>query len=152
MSSGIFTGKAGELIFHNKIQAALISQDSTSLRGSIRVLRKSLLLVLVKSHNLVVSWAIATNKQIAHKQTRRQWKREEIGKERANKTARWSGGEENERQMTNNINAREMGLWWVLWYVLTWAKTSPATAPEILLATSWACVGFPWRGKGDAAQ
>ena len=27
------------------------------------------------------------------------------------------------------------------WYVLTWAKTSPATAQKILLATSWACVG-----------
>ena len=26
----------------------------------------------------------------------------------------WSGGEENERQMANNINVREMGLWWVL--------------------------------------
>jgi hypothetical protein len=47
-----------------------------------------------------------------HKQTEKgQAKREEeIGKERANKTARVSGGEENERQMANNVNAREMGL------------------------------------------
>src|SRR3954465_6415824 len=35
----------------NKV--ALISQDSASVRGAIGVLRKSLLLVLVKSHNLV---------------------------------------------------------------------------------------------------
>ena len=28
------------------------------------------------------------------------------------------------------------------WYVLTWAKTSPTTAPEILLATSWALCWF----------
>ena len=36
-------------------KAVLISQDSASVRGAIGVLRKSLLLVLVKSHNLVVS-------------------------------------------------------------------------------------------------
>ena len=36
-------------------KAALISQDSASVRGAIGVLIKSLLLVLVKSHNLVLS-------------------------------------------------------------------------------------------------
>ena len=44
-------------------KAALISQDLASVRGAIGLLRKSLLLVLVKSHNLVLSWAIATSKQ-----------------------------------------------------------------------------------------
>ena len=34
----------------------------------------------------------------------------EIGKERASKTSRVKWGEENERQMANNVNAREMGL------------------------------------------
>ena len=29
---------------------------------------------------------------------------------------------------------------------------SPATAPEILLATSCACVGFPRSGRDDAAE
>ena len=29
---------------------------------------------------------------------------------------------------------------------------SPATAPEILLATSYACVGFPLKRKGDAVK
>ena len=36
-------------------KATLISQDSASVRGAIGVLIKSLLLVLVKSHNLVLS-------------------------------------------------------------------------------------------------
>src|SRR3989337_3614721 len=42
-------------------KAALISQDSASVIGAIGVLIKSLLLVLEKSHNLVLSWAIMTN-------------------------------------------------------------------------------------------
>jgi hypothetical protein len=44
----------------------------------------------------------------AHKKDKR--KREEIGKERANKTAKVKWGEENERQMANNVNVREMSL------------------------------------------
>ena len=36
-------------------KAALISQDSTLVRGAIGVLRKSLLFVLEKSHNFVLS-------------------------------------------------------------------------------------------------
>ena len=37
-------------------------------------------------------------------------KKKANGKERANKTARVKWGEENERQMANNINVREMSL------------------------------------------
>ena len=89
-------------------KAALISQDSESVRGAIGVLRKSLLLVLVKSHNLVLSWAIVTNKQTntrAHKKQakkRRTRKEKENGKRGRIKWQGWSGGEENERQMANN--------------------------------------------------
>ena len=103
MGSGIFSRKAGELIFHNNSKASLISQDSTSIRGAIRVLRKLLLLVLEKSHILVLSCAMATSNP-THKQTEKgkrkreeeddKRKREEIGKGRANKTARvkWGRG------------------------------------------------------------
>ena len=77
----------------------MISQDSSLLRGARRVLRKSLLLVFDKSHNLVLSCAMATSNP-THKQTERQRekangkKEEEIGKERANKMARvkWGRG------------------------------------------------------------
>ena len=67
------------------------------------MLRKSLLFVLEKSHNLVLSCAIATSNP-THKQTEKgkrkreeekgKRKREEIGKERANKMARvkWGRG------------------------------------------------------------
>ena len=100
MSSGIFTRKAGELIFITRFsKAVLISQDSSLLRGAIGVLKKSLLLVFEKSHNLVLSCAMATSNP-THRQTERlrkkgKWEREEeIGKERANKTARvkWGRG------------------------------------------------------------
>ena len=120
MSSGIFTRKTGELSITRFSKAVLISQDSTSLRGAIGVLRKSLLLVFKKSHNLVLSCAMATSNP-THKQIER-WREkgkrereEEIGKERANKTERGSGGEDNERQMANNV-MREIGIVMGTWY------------------------------------
>ena len=94
MSSGIFTRKAGELIFITRFsKAVLISQDSTSLRGAIGVLRKSLLLVFKKSHNLVLSCAMAASNP-THKQKRQAKREEEIGKERPNETTRvkWGRG------------------------------------------------------------
>ena len=95
MSSGIYTRKADELSITRFSKAVLISQDSTSLRGAIGVLRKSLLLVLEKSHNLLLSCAVATSNP-PHKPTEkgRRKREEKIGKERANKTARvkWGRG------------------------------------------------------------
>ena len=122
MSSGIFTRKAGELIFHDKIQQSSISQDSASVRGAIRVLRKSLLLVLVKSHNLVVSWAIATNKQSNTRANKRQAKKGKRKRRRGRRNRGrirrqgWSGGKENERQMATNV-MREIGIVMGTWYV-----------------------------------
>ena len=48
-------------------------------------------------------------------------------------TVNW-GGVENERQMTNNV-MQEIGMVMGTWYV-DFCADSPATAPEILLATS----------------
>ena len=65
---------------------------------------KSLLLVFEKSHNLVLSCAMATSNP-THKQTEKgkRKREEEIGKDRANKTTRVKWGEENERPMANNV-------------------------------------------------
>ena len=97
MGSGIFTRKAGELIFHNKIQQSSIDFTRLNIiKRSNRVLRKSLLLVLEKSHNLVLSCAMAASNP-THKKTEKgkrkreeegKRKREEIGKERAKKRQR----------------------------------------------------------------
>ena len=154
MSSGIFTRKAGELIFHNKIQqssinftrfskAELISQDSASVRGAIGVLIKSLLLVLVKSHNLVLSWAIVTSKQSNTQANKKQaGKKRQIEKEREDrergwiKRQGWSGGEENKRQMANNV-MRGIRVCNGYLVCLDLCIDSSATTPEILLATSF---------------
>ena len=45
------------------------------------------------------------------------------------------GGEENERQMANNV-MREIGIVMGILGMLTFCVDSPATAPEILLAMS----------------
>ena len=60
------------------------------------------------------------------------------------------GGEENERQMANNV-MREIGIVMGTWYV-DFCVDSLAMAPEILLLPLEHCVGFPRRGKGDAAE
>ena len=128
-------------------KAVLISQDSVLVRGAIGVLRKSLLLVLVKSHNLVLSWAIVTSKRTNTQANKKQaGKKRQIEKEREDrergqiKRQGWSGGEENERQMENNVmqGIRVCDGYWVC---LDLCVDSPATPPEILLATSWA---LPW--------
>ena len=52
--------------------------------------------------------------------------------------------------MGNNV-MREIGIVMGTWYV-DFCADSSAMAPEILLATSRACVGFPRRGEDDAAK
>ena len=53
----------------------------------------------------------------------------------------WSGGEENERQMANNVmRGRRVCDGYLV--CLDLCVDSPATAPEILLATSWALRWF----------
>ena len=60
------------------------------------------------------------------------------------------GGEENERQMANNV-MREIRIVMGTWYI-EFCIDSPAMTLEILLSTSCACVGFPQRGRDDAAE
>ena len=71
------------------------------------MLIKSLLLVLEKSHNLVLSSAIVTNNQSNTQAHKKQAKRDERkrGEEKAKvfKNHFRSGGEENERRMANNV-------------------------------------------------
>ena len=96
MSSGIFTRKAGELIFHNKIQQSNIDFTRLNIiKRSNRSTKKIIIIGIREITQLVLFCAMATSNP-THKQTEnRQAKREEeIGKERANKTARvkWGRG------------------------------------------------------------
>ena len=106
MVSGIFTRKAGELIFHKKIQQSSIDFTRLNIiKRSNRSIMKSLLLVLEKSHNLVLSCAMATSNP-THKQTENAKRKieEKIGKERANKTTKvkWGRG----KRDANNVMRR----------------------------------------------
>ena len=78
MGNDIFTRKAGELIFHNKIQQ--MSVDFTRLniiKMSNRSTKEIIIIVLEKSHNLVLSCAMATSNP-THKQIEKgKQKREE---------------------------------------------------------------------------
>ena len=71
------------------------------------MLIKSLLLVLEKSHNLVLSLAIVTKQAIQHTSTQKANKEDERkrSEEKANLFVNCftSGGEENERRMENNV-------------------------------------------------
>ena len=142
MGSRIFTRKARELIFLTRFhKAALISKDSASVRGAIGVLRKSLLLVLVKSHNLVLSWAIVKSKQSNTRANKKQAKKRRTEKRGRIKWQGWRGGEENERQMANNV-MRGIRVCDGYLVCLDLCVDSLATAPDILLATSWALRWF----------
>ena len=93
----------------------MISQDSSLLGGAIGVLGNHYYWYS-RNHTIwyyLVPWQQViqhTSKQKMANGKRQAKREEEIGKERANKTTRMKWGEENERQMANNVNAREMGL------------------------------------------
>ena len=157
MGSVIFTRKARKQIFHDKIQQSSINFTRFSIGKRInRVLIKSLLLVLVKSHNLVLSWAIMTSKQTNTQANKKQAsKKRQIEKEREDgergriKWQGWSGGEENERQMANNV------MWGIrvcdgYLVCLDLCVDSPARNPSCYLLST--ALVFPWRVKGDAVK
>src|SRR3954468_16903319 len=95
MSSGIFTRKAGELIFHNKIQQSSIDFTRFSIGKRSNRSAKEIIIVgigIVTQFGIILSHhdkqAIQhTSKQIASE-------KKENGKESANKTARvkWGRG------------------------------------------------------------
>ena len=88
-----------------------------------------------------------TNERTHKKQLRRDEQKRGEEKAKVFENCFRSGGEENERRMSNNVmrGRRVYGGYLVC---LDLAYISPATAPEILLATSLACVGFPLKRKG----
>ena len=127
MGSGIFTRKAGELIFHNKIQQSSIDFTRLNIiKRSNRSTKEIIIIGIGESHNLVLSCAMATSNP-THKQTekgkRNRKEKRRLGKRGRIKRQGWSGGEENKRQMANNVNAREMSLRWVLG--MSWLEQTP---------------------------
>ena len=70
-----------------------------------------------RRHMVTQDWTEEGQKKRASRKERRLGNRGRI------KWQRWRRGEENERQMANNVNAREMSLWWVLG--MSWLERRP---------------------------
>ena len=116
MSSGIFTRKAGELIFHNKIQQSSINLTRFSIiKRSNRSAKKIIIVGIVKVTQFGIILSHRDKQAIQHTSKQKASEQKANGKERANKTARVKWGEENERQMANNV-MREIGIVMGTWY------------------------------------
>src|SRR3954469_2436101 len=103
MSSGIFTRKAGELIFHNKIQQSSIEFTRFSIGKRSNRSAKEIIIIgiaevtqlcSILSHRDKQSIQHMSKKKASEKRQIEKEKEKEIGKERANKTARvkWGRG------------------------------------------------------------
>ena len=158
MSSGIFTRTAGELIFHNKIQQSSI--DFTRLiiiKRSTRSTKEIIIIGISKVIQFGIILSHRDKQAIQHtskQETCKRGKREKRrGTEKRGQIKRqgWSGGEENERQMANNV-MREIRVcdgYLVCWLLRRLPGNGARNPSCYLLSTA---LVFPWRGKGDAAQ
>src|SRR3954471_1617585 len=95
MSSGIFTRKAGELIFHNKIQQSSIDFTRFSIGKRSNRSAKEIIIVGIGEVTQFSSILSHREKQaIQHTSKQKASEKNANGKERANKTARvkWGRG------------------------------------------------------------
>ena len=151
MGCDILIRSTGKLIFHKKIQQSSINVIRFPLvaGGAIGVPIKSLLLVFEKSHNLVFSWVMMTTQQdCTQKQIRQE--NDERNREANKGKFLWSGGEENERQMANNVNCEEMRF--VIRNLVYVEDPPQQRRKKFLLMSIEATSVFPQRGRDDAAQ
>ena len=110
MCSGIFTRKARELIFHDKIQQSSINFTRFSIgKRSNRSANKIMVVGIGKVTQFSIILSHRDKQAIQHTSKQETGKKRQIEKEREDgergriKRQGWSGGEENERQMANNV-------------------------------------------------
>ena len=95
MSSGIFTRKASELIFHNKIQQSSIDFTRFSIgKRSNRSAKKIIVVGIGEITQFSIILSHRDKQAIQHTSKQEANEKEANGKERANKTARvkWGRG------------------------------------------------------------
>ena len=95
MSSGIFTKKAGELIFHNKIQQSSIDFTRFSISKRSNWSAKEIVIVGIgKVTQFGIILSHHDKQAIPHTSKQKASEKKANGKERANKTARvkWGRG------------------------------------------------------------
>ena len=99
MGSGIFTRKASELIFHDKIQQSSIGFTSFSIGKRSNWRAKEIIVVCIgKVTQFGITLSHRDKQAIQHTPKQEANKKEANGKERANKTARvkWGRGKREE--------------------------------------------------------
>ena len=97
MGSGIFTRKAGELIFHDKIQQSSIDFTRFSIgKRSNRSAKKIIIVGIGKVTQFSIVLSHSDKQAIQHTSKQEASEKEAKGKERANKTARvkWGRGKQ----------------------------------------------------------
>ena len=95
MGSGIFTRKADELIFHDKIQQSSIDFTRFSIgKRSNRSAKKIIVVGIGKVTQFSIVLSHCDKQAIQHTSKQEEGEKEANGKERANKTARvkWGRG------------------------------------------------------------
>ena len=174
MGSGIFTRKADELSFHDKIQQSSI--DFTRFSIGKRSNRSAKEITIVGIGKVTQSSIILSHRD---KQSNTQAHKEQAKKRRTKKRGRikrqgWSGGEENERQMANNVMRgirvcdgylvcldlmqppRQRSQKWLVAgrsnLNLTWCKPPRQRCQKSFLLPLEHCVGFPLKRKGWCSE
>ena len=153
MSSDIFTRKAGELIFHNKIQQSGI--DFTRLIIIKRSNRSTKEIIIIGIGKITQFGITPSWQAIQHTSTREKARKRRTEKRGGIKRQGWSGGEENERQTANNImRGIRVCDGYLVCLDLTWLganlPSNGARNPSCYLLST--ALVFPWRGKGDAVK
>ena len=153
MGSSIFTMKAGELILHNKIQQSSINFTRFSIGKRSNLSANKIIVVGIGK---VTQFSIVLRH--SDKQATQHTSKQEASEKEANGKARgrikrqgWSGGEENERQMANNV-MREIRVYdgYLVCWLLRRLPGNGARNPSCYLLST--ALVFPWRGKGDAVK
>ena len=117
MSSDIFTRKASELIFHNKIQQSSIDFTRFSIGKRRNRSAKEIIIIGIGEVTQFGSILSHRDKQaIQHTSKQKASEKKANGKRGRIKRQGWTGGEENGRQMANNV-MREIGIVMGTWYV-----------------------------------
>ena len=158
MGSGILTRKARKRIFHDKIQQSSINFTRFGIDKRSNQSANKIIIVgigKVTQFSIILSHRDKqatqhTSKQETGKRGKRErgeWKREGERKRGRIKWQGWSGGEENERQMANNV-MRRIRVVMGTWYVLTWRRSPRQRREKSFLLPLEHCVGFPLKRKG----
>ena len=152
MCSGTFTRKARELIFHDKIQQSSINFARFSIgKRSNQSAKKIIVVGIGKVTQFSIILSHRDKQAIQHTSKKKQAKKRRTENRGRIKRQGWSGGEENERQMANNV-MREIKVcdgYLVCWLLRRLAGNGARNPSCYLLSTA---LVFPWRGKGDVVK